>query len=135
VLKGFREFLVRGNVIDLAVGVVIGVAFTAIVTAFADSIIKPLINSVTPSDSPGLGFTIVAGKPSTYVDVAALITAALDFLIVAAVVYFVFVLPMNKLRERPPPDAEQTPAEPTEVELLADIRDLLRSKDDGVRRD
>jgi large conductance mechanosensitive channel len=133
VLKGFRDFLLRGNVIDLAVAVVIGVAFTAIVTAFSNNIINPLINSVTPSDAPGLGFTIVPGKPSTYVDLAALITAALDFVIVAGVVYFVVVLPVNKLRERGARDAEPGSTEPTEVELLTEIRDLLRSDDGGPR--
>jgi large conductance mechanosensitive channel len=127
-LKGFRDFLLRGNVIDLAVGVVIGVAFTAIVTAFADSIIKPLINSVTPAENPGFGVTIVAGKPSTYLDITALITAALNFMIVAAVVYFVIVLPTNKIRERSARGQQPEPPKPTDVELLAEIRDLLHAQ-------
>jgi large conductance mechanosensitive channel len=65
-IKGFKDFLLRGNVIDLAVAVVIGTAFTAIVSAFTSSIIEPLINAITPPESPGLGFTIsVNAAPMT----------------------------------------------------------------------
>ncbi len=129
-LKGFKDFILRGNVVDLAVAVVIGAAFATIVTAFTDKIIKPLINAVTPADSPGLGVTIVAGKASTYVDFAALITAAINFLIVAAVIYFVIVLPVNTIKERRKRGEDPGQAEPTQVELLAEIRDLLRSQRD-----
>jgi large conductance mechanosensitive channel len=124
-IKGFKDFLLRGNVIDLAVAVVIGTAFTAIVTAFTSSIIEPLINAITPPESPGLGFTIISGKDTTYVDFAAVITAAINFLIVAAVVYFVIVLPMNLIKERRKRGEEAGPPEPTEIELLVQIRDLL----------
>ncbi len=129
-LKGFKDFILRGNVVDLAVAVVIGAAFATIVTAFTDKIIKPLINAVTPADSPGLGVTIVAGKASTYVDFAALITAAINFLIVAAVIYFVIVLPVNTIKERRKRGEDPGQAEPTQVELLAEIRDLLRTQRD-----
>ncbi len=128
-LKGFKDFVLRGNVIDLAVAVVIGTAFATIVSAFTAGIIQPLINAVSPAGGPGgLGVQLVAGKDSTYIDVAAVITAALNFLIVAAVVYFVIVLPLNKLKERRQKGAEPGPAEPTDVELLAEIRDLLRAQ-------
>ncbi len=127
-LKGFKEFILRGNVVDLAVAVVIGAAFATIVSAFTDKIVQPLINAITPAGSPGLGVTIVAGKPSTYVDFAALITAAIYFVIVAAIIYFVFVLPLNTIRERRRRGEEQAPAEPTDVELLAEIRDLLQAQ-------
>jgi large conductance mechanosensitive channel len=126
-IKGFKDFLLRGNVIDLAVAVVIGAAFTAIVTAFTSSIIQPLINSITPPSSPGLGFTIVEGKETTYVDLAAVITALLNFLIVAAIVYFVIVVPVNMIKERRKRGEEAGPPEPTEIELLVQIRDLLAS--------
>ena len=126
-IKGFKDFLLRGNVVDLAVAVVIGAAFTAIVTAFTSSIIQPLINSITPPSSPGLGFTIVTGKASTYVDLAAVITAVLNFLIVAAIVYFVIVVPVNMIKERRKRGEEAGPPEPTEIELLVQIRDLLAS--------
>jgi large conductance mechanosensitive channel len=127
-LKGFKDFILRGNVVDLAVAVVIGAAFATIVTAFTDSIIKPLINAITPASSPGLGVTLIAGKDSTYVDFAAVITAAINFIIVAAVIYFVIVLPVNVIQERRRRGEETGPAEPTEVELLAEIRDLLSAR-------
>ena len=124
-LKGFKDFILRGNVVDLAVAVVIGAAFTTIVTAFTKGIIEPLINAVTPPASPGFGIQLVTGKDSTYIDVAAVITALLNFLIVAAVIYFVIVLPLNTLKARRKRGEEAGPAEPTDVELLAQIRDLL----------
>jgi large conductance mechanosensitive channel len=127
-LKGFKDFILRGNVVDLAVAVVIGAAFATIVTAFTDSIIKPLINAITPASSPGLGVTLIAGKDSTYVDFAAVITAAINFVIVAAVIYFAVVLPLNVIQERRRRGEETGPAEPTEVELLAEIRDLLSAQ-------
>ena len=127
-LKGFKDFILRGNVVDLAVAVVIGAAFATIVTAFTDSIIKPLINAITPASSPGLGVTLIAGKDSTYVDFAAVITAAINFVIVAAVIYFAIVLPLNMIQERRRRGEEAGPAEPTEVELLAEIRDLLSAQ-------
>ena len=127
-LKGFRDFILRGNVVDLAVAVVIGAAFATIVTAFTDSVIKPLINAITPASSPGLGVTLIAGKDSTYVDFAAVITAAINFVIVAAVIYFAIVLPVNVIQERRRRGEETGPAEPTEVELLAEIRDLLSAQ-------
>lgn len=130
-LKGFREFILRGNVVDLAVAVVIGAAFGTIVTAFTDKIVQPLVNAITPADSPGLGVTLVAGKASTYIDFAAVITAAINFVIVAAVVYFLVVVPLTKLKERRERGLEAAAAEPTDVELLAEIRDLLAARQSG----
>ncbi len=124
-LKGFKDFVLRGNVVDLAVAVVIGAAFTTIVTAFTSSIIEPMINAVTPPSSPGFGVQLVDGKENTYIDLAAVVTAALNFLIIAGVVYFVIVLPLNTLKARRKRGEEVGPAEPTDVELLAEIRDLL----------
>jgi large conductance mechanosensitive channel len=126
VIRGFKDFVLRGNVVDLAVAVVIGAAFGAVVTSFTDTIIKPLINAVTPPSSPGFGVQLVAGKASTYVDAAAVITATLNFVIVAAVVYFAIVLPLNALKQRRRHGAEPGPVEPTDVELLIEIRDLLQ---------
>lgn len=129
-IKGFKDFILRGNVVDLAVAVVIGAAFGAIVTAFTASIIQPLINAITPPSSPGLGIAVIGDKPSTYIDFAAVISAALNFLIVAAVVYFVIVLPVNTIKERRRRGEEAGPPEPTDVELLIEIRDLLRGAQD-----
>jgi len=128
VIKGFKDFILRGNVVDLAVAVVIGAAFGSIVTAFTAGVVQPLINAITPPESPGLGFTVIAGKDTTYIDFAAVISAALNFLIVAAVVYFVIVLPLNTLQERRRRGEEAGPAEPTDVEVLLEIRDLLRQQ-------
>ncbi|CRK61435.1 Large-conductance mechanosensitive channel [Alloactinosynnema sp. L-07] len=128
-LKGFKDFLMRGNVIDLAVAVIIGVAFTAIVTAFTDGLIKPLINALGGSDAgQGLGFEILGGNQSTFMNFGLVINAAINFLIVAAIVYFVIVLPVKHVQERRKRGEEAGPAEPTDVELLAEIRDLLRAQ-------
>jgi large conductance mechanosensitive channel len=127
-IKGFKDFVLRGNVIDLAVAVVIGAAFTSIVSAFTASILQPLLNAISPPTSQGLGVLLVTGKESTFVDFSAVISAAINFLLVALVVYFVFVLPVNTIKERRKRGEEAGPAEPTDVELLAEIRDLLRSQ-------
>ncbi|MDO5373433.1 MAG: large conductance mechanosensitive channel protein MscL [Corynebacterium glutamicum] len=130
-LKGFRDFILRGNVIELAVAVVIGTAFTAIVTAFSENIINPLIASVGSTEVEGLGFHIRAGNAATFVDFGAVITAAINFLIIAAIVYFVLVAPMNKLSEtlakRKDVEEDETPAS-IEAELLTEIRDLLQEQ-------
>lgn len=131
-IKGFKDFILRGNVVDLAVAVVIGAAFGAIVTAFTEKIIQPLINAVSPSDSTGLGVTLRAGNASTYVDFAGLISAAINFVIIAAVVYFVIVVPLNAIKARRERGEEAGAAEPTDVELLIEIRDLLQHQ---ARRD
>lgn len=130
--KGFRDFILRGNVVELAVAVVIGTAFTGIVTAFSNYIINPLIASVGGADVPGLGFHIFSDNPATFVDFGAVITAAINFLIIAAIVYFVLITPMNKLNEalarrKGVEEEEGTPAS-LEAELLTEIRDLLREQ-------
>jgi large conductance mechanosensitive channel len=125
---GFKNFILRGNVVDLAVAVVIGAAFTSIVTAITQRVLQPLINAITPPSSPGFGIELITGKESTYIDVAAVISATLNFLIVAAVVYFLIVLPLNTVKERRKRGEEPGPSEPTDVELLAEIRDLLRAQ-------
>jgi large conductance mechanosensitive channel len=132
VLKGFKDFILRGNVVDLAVAVVVGAAFTTIVTAFTKSLIEPLINAVTPPSSPGFGIQLVEGKANTYIDVAAILTAVINFMIVAAVVYFAIVLPLNALKARRKRGDESGPAEPTDVQLLVQIRDLLAEGRNGV---
>jgi large conductance mechanosensitive channel len=133
VLKGFKDFVLRGNVVDLSVAVVIGAAFTSVVTAFTQGIIQPLINAVTPPQSPGMVIPLVAGKESTYIDVAAVISAAINFLIVAAVVYFLIVYPLKMIKERRRRGEEPGPAEPTDIELLTEIRDLLAARQNSGR--
>lgn len=128
-LKGFRDFITRGNVIDLAVAVVIGSAFAAIVSTITTSIITPLVNSLGGAEVDGLGFEIISGRPDTLVDLAAIINAVIVFLITAAVVYFIFVLPMNTFQERRKRGVEPEPEAPAEdVILLQEIRDLLKAQ-------
>lgn len=127
-LKGFKDFLMRGNIIDLAVAVVVGSAFTAVVTAFTNSIIKPLIALVGSGGVGSSGMIISLGNPGndlTNIHLEVAINAVITFLITAAVVYFLFVLPMQKIQER---RNKGKASEPTDNELLTEIRDLLRQQ-------
>ena len=127
--KGFKDFLMRGNVVDLAVAVVIGSAFTAIVTAFTTGLIKPLISAIGGTDAAqGLGYQIFDNNKATFLDIGGVINAAINFVLVAAVVYFVIVLPVKHVQERRKRGQEPGPSEPTDVELLIEIRDLLRAQ-------
>ncbi|MCW0213944.1 MAG: large conductance mechanosensitive channel protein MscL [Pseudonocardia sp.] len=130
-IKGFKDFILRGNVVDLAVAVVVGAAFSAIVTSFTSGIIQPLLNAITPPDVPALGVQLQDGKPSTLINFSDVIAAAINFVIVAAVVYFLIVMPLNALKNRRKRGEEPGPAEPTDVELLAEIRDLLKTQAAG----
>lgn len=122
-MKGFKDFIMRGNVVDLAVAVVIGTAFTALVTSFTDSFINPLIGLIGGGGKVG-GEFVVNGQRFTY---GAFITAIITFILIAAVVYFVIVMPMKKIQDRRKAGIEDGPAQPTEIELLAEIRDSLRA--------
>lgn len=131
-IKGFKEFILRGNVIDLAVAVVIGAAFTAIVNAIVEGLINPLIALIFQADSINDITTTVptlTGGETTF-NWGLIIGAIIQFLAVAVVVYFVFVYPMNHLKQRAAEKAgvDKAPDEPqlpTEQELLVQIRDLL----------
>lgn len=123
--KGFRDFILRGNVIELATAVIIGGAFTAIVTAVSDKIINPLIAAIGSPEVGGLGFRIRPEVPETFVDFGAVITAAINFLIIAAVVYFIIIMPMNRLNEWRNRNSEEEDVPATSEELLTEIRDLL----------
>ncbi|MFD9734151.1 large conductance mechanosensitive channel protein MscL [Umezawaea sp. NPDC059074] len=127
-LKGFKDFLMRGNVIDLAVAVVIGAAFTAIVTAFTSNFINPIIAAIGGGNVDGFAYKLIESNEKTLIDFGAIITAIINFAIVAAVVYFILVLPMNKIKERRERGKEAGPSEPTDTELLKEIRDLLAAQ-------
>lgn len=126
-LKGFKDFIMRGNVVELAIAVVIGTAFANVVAAFTEKIINPIVAAAGGGGKIGLGFQL-NDNPNTFVDLGGVITAIITFLITAAVVYFVFVVPMNKLSERRKRGEEPAPVEPTDTELLTEIRDLLRAQ-------
>jgi large conductance mechanosensitive channel len=124
-LKGFKAFLMRGNVVDLAVAVIIGTAFGAVVKSFADDFIGGLIAAVGGvPDFTREGIEI----NGTNVIYGSTITAIINFVIVAAVVYFVVVVPMKQLSERGKTADAETPAPSDEAVLLTEIRDLLKTQ-------
>src|SRR6218665_1804017 len=123
-IKGFKDFITRGNVIDLAVAVVIGAAFGAVVTAIVTRVFNPLIGLLFPAESLDRSLVLTIGD--TKLPFGAVICANVFFLLIALVVYLVFIYPMNKimmLRKKTVADAELN-----EVELLTQIRDLLSER-------
>jgi large conductance mechanosensitive channel len=125
-LKGFRDFIMRGNVIELAVAVAIGTAFTAVVTQFGKSFVDPLIGLIGGGGVEGGQFTI----NDQVFDWAAFVNAVIFFVLTAAIIYFLVVAPYNAFEERrkrgrgpvdPPPP-------PDDIVLLTEIRDLLRAQ-------
>jgi len=136
VLKGFKDFLLRGNVVDLAVAVVIGAAFTGVVTSFTESFLRPLIALVSGGGPTG-GEFVIDQQHFTW---GAFVNQVITFVLTAAVIYFVVVVPMKIVVERRERGEEAGPVVPSQVELLAEIRDLLRAQqgldavqDDGGR--
>jgi large conductance mechanosensitive channel len=116
--NGFREFVLRGNVVDLAVAVTIGTAFTAVVMAVTNALLHPLVNVF-------LGGGVSGGKLRWFgqvFDFGAVINAIISFVIVAAVVYLVVVIPMRRLVHERPKQA------PDETDVLLQIRDLLAQR-------
>lgn len=131
-IKGFKEFIMRGNVIDLAVAVVIGAAFTAIVGVLVDGVVNPALGALF--NTADLSKTLIVTIPTTsggeaQILFGALIGAAIQFLLVAAAVYFALVLPITRLKERAEArrkaGASEEDVPPDELQLLTEIRDLL----------
>lgn len=126
-IQGFKEFISRGNVVDLAVGVIIGAAFSQIVTALVDGVINPLIGAIfgQPNFDDVLKFTIGTSE----IKPGLVLTALVNFLLIAFAIYFCIVMPMNKLAERRQKKTKQNEAEESaltdEAKLLVEIRDLL----------
>jgi large conductance mechanosensitive channel len=125
-IKGFREFVLRGNVVDLAVGIVIGVAFTGVVNAFVAGFLNPLIAAIFGKPNLDAVFTFTINHADFSIGVV--LTAVINFVLVAAAIYFFVVVPVNKLRSRFEKPIEEQLAGPSEVELLTDIRDALRTR-------
>jgi large conductance mechanosensitive channel len=125
-IKGFKDFLLRGNVVDLAVAIVIGIAFGAVVKAFVDGIIGGIIGAIGGSpDFGAAGFTI----NDSLINIGGLINAIINFVVVAGAVYFFVVVPVNHLMERRRSGEEPEVAAPSEdIVLLQEIRDLLRQR-------
>jgi large conductance mechanosensitive channel len=124
-LKGFKEFLSRGNIVDLSVAVVIGTAFTALVTKFTESIIQPLISRIGAGGDSDYGILRINIGGGQTIDLNILLSAAINFILVAAVVYFLVVTPYNRLRKK----GEVEQAQDTELSLLTEIRNLLAETD------
>jgi large conductance mechanosensitive channel len=130
-LKGFKEFILRGNVIDLAVAVVIGAAFTAVVNSIVNNLINPLIGAFFQAST--LDDTLIwTINDHAQIKFGAVIGTIINFLIVATVVYFVFVYPINEIRKRADRLRKKGVVEPeaptTELDLLTEIRDLLAAQ-------
>jgi large conductance mechanosensitive channel len=125
-MKGFKDFLLRGNVVDLAVAVVIGTAFGAVVAAFATDFIGGVIGAI--GGSPDFGRAGFEANDSKII-IGSTINALINFVIVAAAVYFFVVLPVNRLMERRKRGEEPEVEAPSEdILLLQEIRDLLRER-------
>ena len=124
VLRGFKDFLLRGNVVELAVAVVIGAAFTAVVSSFTESFLQPLIGLVGGGGVTG-GSTVINQQVFAWGD---FVNQVITFVLTAAVIYFVVVLPLKIVAERRRHGEQVGPVAPTQVELLVEIRDLLRAQ-------
>jgi len=124
-IKEFKEFAVKGNVMDMAVGVIIGGAFGKIVSSLVDDILMPIIGTLTG----GVNFAdlaITVGEAN--IKYGTFIQNVIDFLIIAFCI-FCMIKGMNKLnKKKEEPEAPAAPAGPTQEELLAEIRDLLKKK-------
>ncbi|MDN5639828.1 MAG: large conductance mechanosensitive channel protein MscL [Actinomycetia bacterium] len=121
-LNGFKDFISKGNVIDLAVGVIIGGAFSTVVNALVESVIMPAISMLI--GSPNFDSFLVFGQ----VKIGVFLTAVVNFLIIAAALYFCIVMPINKMNEaraRKLGLEDEEPAVDPEIALLTEIRDSL----------
>ena len=131
-INGFKEFIMRGNVIELAVAVVIGAAFTGVVKAIVDGIFNPLIGAIFNAESLNDSMNVTLGAST--ISFGLVLAALIQFLLVAAVVYFAFVMPLNTLKEHQarrrqagvPLDPKKNPV--TDLDLLTEIRDLLAAQ-------
>lgn len=134
-IREFREFIARGNVMDLAVGIIIGAAFTAIVTSMVDDLINPIIGLIVGGvDFSDLALRFGAGENAATIRYGAFITSVINFLIIAWVV-FLLVKALNKARSmvETTEKAPDAPSGPTQEEVLIEIRDLLRDRPDATR--
>ncbi|WOD45108.1 large-conductance mechanosensitive channel protein MscL [Hwangdonia lutea] len=133
-LKEFKEFAMKGNLIDIAVGFVMGAAFKEVVTAFTGGIVSPLVGLIFNSDFKDLRYKLQDGTVSdagetvgeVFLEYGTFLTNVIDFIIVAFVMFMV-VKGVNKMKKKEEP-APEAPKGPTQEELLADIRDLLKKQ-------
>lgn len=133
-LKGFRDFIARGNMVEMAVAFVMGSAVTAIVTSLVDSVINPLIAAIfSMSDMDKVWNVTVNGSVVRF---GSFVGAIINFLIIALVVYFCIVVPMNKLAEmssrKKEEGKEELSDEEKQTQLLAEIKSLLSAQGQGT---
>ena len=129
-IKEFKEFAMKGNVMDMAVGVIIGGAFGKIVSSLVDDVLMPLVGMVTGNvDFTQLVAKIGDGEGAAVLKYGTFIQNVVDFLIVAFCIFLMLkgINKLNRKKEEPAPEPE-APAGPTQEELLAEIRDLLEQK-------
>jgi large conductance mechanosensitive channel len=124
VIKGFKEFILRGNVVDLAVGIVIGAAFSAVVTSFVDNVLMAFIGAIF--GEPNFN-DLVLEVGDGQVMYGAFLTALVSFLLVAAAVYFAVVVPMNMLAERRS-RGEEDDVEPTNEERMVALLEQIANQ-------
>jgi large conductance mechanosensitive channel len=123
-VKGFRDFVMRGNVVDLATAVIIGVAFNGVVDGLIKGIIDPLITLFAPGDTKQLQNALVFGP----FQVGLVLSAVVNFLLKAGVVYFFIVRPFSRLAARLAAAPAAPAAPPADVQLLTEIRDLMKAR-------
>jgi large conductance mechanosensitive channel len=131
-LKEFKEFAMKGNLIDIAVGFVMGAAFKEVVTAFTGGIVSPLIGLLFDSDFKALRYQLKEGTLNdagetvgeVFLEYGTFLTNVIDFIIVAFVMFLV-VKGVNKMKKKEEP-APAAPAGPSEIDLLTEIRDSLK---------
>ncbi|MFW2512197.1 large conductance mechanosensitive channel protein MscL [Demequina sp. SO4-13] len=127
-INGFKAFIARGNVVDLAVAVVIGGAFALVISAVVEGLVTPLVAAIF--GEPDLASVATFEINGAVFSIGLVLDALFNFLAVAAAIYFAIVMPLNKLAARRPKD-EAAPDEavsPTEIQLLTEIRDALAAR-------
>lgn len=128
-IAGFKEFIMKGNVVDLAVAVVIGAAFSAVINSLVENIIMPLVSAIV--GSPNFDSFAVVTINGNDLRFGAFITVVVNFLIIAAAIYFIVVVPMNHMIERRSRRlgiAEEEVPEDPQIILLTEIRDSIRAE-------
>lgn len=130
-LKGFKDFMMQGNVVDLATAVVIGTAFGAVVNALVDNVLMRLIAQLFTDepDFDAFGEVVLPGLDGPPMQFGVLLTAVVNFVLIAAAIYFVIIMPMNKMIEaRNKALGEPEVEEEENITLLKEIRDQLRAQ-------
>ncbi len=134
----FKKFLVQGDLVAVAVAFVIGAAFAKVVQDFVGAIVTPLVNALPGSKVDGFGFSLRGGDlaSKTFINFSTIINSLIVFVSTAAVVYFVLVVPMNKIQERRALRTAKGEPDPTpkaeDIQLLEQIRDLLAENKKSV---